>query len=65
VALTVYDLTGQTVATLVEGERDAGAYEIRWDGRNSAGRDVASGVYLYRLWSSDGQVLTHKMALVR
>ncbi|MEM9665101.1 MAG: FG-GAP-like repeat-containing protein [Bacteroidota bacterium] len=49
VRLTVYDVLGNEVAVLVEGMRPAGTYEARWDGRDAAGRAVASGVYLYRL----------------
>jgi len=44
VTLKVYDALGRRVATLVEGERQAGSYETLLDGRN-----LASGVYFYRL----------------
>lgn len=47
--LGIYDVTGQQVATLVQGWRTAGVHTITWDGRDSAGEQVASGVYLYRL----------------
>jgi hypothetical protein len=43
-----------------------GWYEVTWDGRDSAGREVASGVYLYRLEAIDrGFVETKRMVLVR
>jgi photosystem II stability/assembly factor-like uncharacterized protein len=48
VTLTVYALSGQRVATLVEGERDAGTYEVLWDAARS-GQAVASGIYFYRV----------------
>jgi len=64
--LTIFNLTGQQVATLVSGERQAGAYTIRWDGRDDDGHELASGVYLYRLRAGDGQqVETRKLVLVR
>lgn len=44
VRLTVYTLTGQEVATLVDGTFAAGTYEVPFDGR-----DLASGIYLYRI----------------
>ena len=44
--LAVYNLAGQKVATLAHGLREAGAYTLRWDGRDDDGRDLASGVYL-------------------
>ena len=50
VSLIIYDLTGQEVRTLVSGEAmAAGAYQRQWDGRNSEGSQVASGVYFFVL----------------
>ncbi len=46
VELAVYNLTGQKVATLVRGERPAGMFAVRWDGRDEAGGELASGIYL-------------------
>ena len=66
IELTVFNLTGQRVATLVEGERRAGAYTIRWDGRSDDGRELASGVYLYRLRTDREKLLeTRKLLLLR
>ena len=47
--LTVYNLVGQPVKRLVDGVQPAGAYLVSWDGTDSAGKAVGSGVYLYRL----------------
>ena len=48
--MTIYDLTGQQVRTLVSGEAmAAGAYQRQWNGRNSEGSQVASGVYFFVL----------------
>ncbi len=49
VTLEVYDLSGQHVRGLVGGSIPAGAHTVRWDGRDTDGIPVASGVYLYRL----------------
>jgi hypothetical protein len=49
--LAVFDLAGQRVATLVRGQYGPGAYTVRWDGQDDAGRPLASGVYVYRLQS--------------
>lgn len=49
VRLVVFNILGQQVRTLVNGRVSAGAFSIAWDGRDEAGRQVASGVYLYRL----------------
>ena len=61
--LTVYNLTGQKIATLAHGVREAGTYPFRWDGRDDERRELASGVYLYRL-QAGGQVETRKMLLL-
>ena len=49
VELAVYALTGQRVATLVQGALQGGRHSTRWDGLNDQGEPVASGVYLCRL----------------
>ena len=64
VALALYNLAGQQVARLVQGRRPAGTYTVRWDGRDEAGRELASGVYLYRLQVGD-RVETRKLLLLR
>jgi hypothetical protein len=49
VILTVYDIYGREVRTLVHGEWSAGSYEIVWDGRDGNGQIVATGVYFCRV----------------
>ena len=49
VTLTIYNILGQTVKRLVEGERQASHYIIHWDGRNGEGNMLPSGVYFSRL----------------
>ncbi len=60
IRLEVYDVTGQQVATLKEGELAAGEYQVNWE----AGSQMASGVYFYRLSTPDRQ-LTRKMMYVK
>ena len=64
VTLKVYDLAGQMILSLTTGAVPEGRHEARWDGRDRAGRPVASGVYLYRLQTEE-LVLTRVMLLVR
>jgi hypothetical protein len=59
VSLTVYDMVGREVSLLVNGRRDAGVYEVEFDGSN-----LASGVYFYRLHAGDF-VQTRKLTLLR
>lgn len=51
VSLKIYNVNGQLVRTLVDGNQAAGSYDITWNGRDAYGREVSSGVYLYRLVS--------------
>ena len=54
VALRVFDAHGRLVRTLVQGRVDAGTHAAVWDGRDTQGRQVASGQYFYRLVSPQG-----------
>ncbi|MFQ5771222.1 MAG: FlgD immunoglobulin-like domain containing protein [bacterium] len=49
VTIKIYNLLGNEVATLVHEEKVPGSYEVTWNGRNSKGEGVASGIYLYKL----------------
>ena len=66
VTLTVFDVLGKEVETLVDGEREAGTFKITWDATN-----YPSGVYFYRLsvrtpsGQTDGFVDTKKLVLLR
>jgi len=64
VCLSIHTLTGQQIRTLVDGERSAGSFSVVWDGRDDAGRDVASGVYLCRMEAREYRSV-RKMILMR
>lgn len=64
VRITVFDVSGRRVATLVSRTLDPGYYEVRWNGRSDWGSDVSSGVYFYRA-AIGRQIITRKMALLR
>jgi len=59
VRLTIYNIMGQKVATLVDGHQDAGYHSVTWNSTN-----LASGVYIYHL-QADGHTLTKKMVLLK
>jgi hypothetical protein len=62
--LAVYDVQGRLVRVLVDGPVDAGQKSVSWDGRNSRGTAVASGIYFYRLATPEfGEA--RKMILLR
>ena len=72
VTLTIYDLLGRRVRLLFDNEELlAGRQDVTWDARDDRGRDVASGVYLYRITVVGGAgrrgnfTATKRMILVR
>jgi len=64
VNLTIVDLLGRHIRTVVMSHQPAGGYRVRWDGRDETGRIVSSGIYIYRLHSGSN-ILSRKMTLVR
>ncbi len=51
--IAIYDARGALVRTLLDAEKSAGAYTLRWDGRDDRGRPAVSGVYFARLGSGE------------
>jgi len=49
IRLTIFNLLGQTVATLVDGIQNPGNLAVEWSGKSGSGTQVASGVYFYRI----------------
>jgi hypothetical protein len=64
VELTVHSVAGNVVRRLVRGRLARGPHTVAWDGRDDAGRAVASGVYFYRLVHGEAAV-TRKMTLLK
>jgi len=64
VLLVVYDILGRETRTLVDEVEPAGSYRTIWDGKDDAGRQVASGVYLYQLRTASF-IQTNKMVLLK
>ena len=62
--LTVYDLAGARVRTLLDGQRPAGETAIAWDGRDDRGSIVRAGAYFYRL-EFGGQTLAQRLVMMR
>jgi len=66
IELSVFDLQGRRIRTLLSGQRDAGTHGWFWDGRRSDGTFAQNGVYFLRLRASgESKVLTQKIALAR
>jgi Ca-activated chloride channel family protein len=69
VVISVYDINGRLIRVLLRESRSAGSYSVKWDGRDSLGNSVPSGIYVFRMEvrSADGRRFTQsvKMGLVR
>ena len=64
VKLTVYDMLGHEVTNLVNDFFEAGYHTTLWDGRDQSGREMATGVYIYRL-KAENFVSTKKLILLK
>jgi hypothetical protein len=64
VKLSIYNVLGQKVKTLVDQKQKSGAHEVVWNGTNDVGQKVVSGVYFYRI-STENHNVTKKMALLK
>ena len=64
VTLVIYNMLGQKVRTLVQNHLQAGYQSVVWDGKADNGRQLGSGVYVYRLQAGNFQA-AHKVVLLR
>jgi FlgD Ig-like domain len=64
IRLGIYNLQGQLIRTLAEGNAQPGAYTMVWDGSDARGNPVSSGTYYYQLQLNDA-VVTHKMIKIK
>lgn len=64
VKVEIYNLTGQKVTTLVNGERPAGENKVVWNGTDDLGKPVSSGIYLYKI-KNGKYTSTKKMILMK
>ncbi len=64
ISLTIYNMLGQKVRSLINKRVTAGNHRVVWDGRNALQNTVSSGIYFYQL-KSGNQIMVKKMLLVR
>jgi hypothetical protein len=64
VRLTIYNVLGQKVKVLADETQDAGYKSVIWDGKDAGGRDVASGIYFYKIEAQSFEK-TKKMVLLK
>jgi hypothetical protein len=62
--LEIFNVVGQHIATLQDGNLEAGEHVFQWDGTDQDGIRVSSGIYFYRLEAGEA-VVTKKMVLIK
>jgi hypothetical protein len=63
VRLTIFNMLGQQIRSLIDMDRAAGRFTATWDGRDDAGIAVGSGVYFYRLVAGEAMMVRKMMML--
>ncbi|HEX37580.1 MAG TPA: T9SS type A sorting domain-containing protein [Candidatus Cloacimonetes bacterium] len=64
VEISIYNILGQKVKTLINDEKQTGFYSLEWDGNDASGIPVANGVYFYRM-ATNGFQQSKKMILIK
>jgi hypothetical protein len=64
VRITIHDVSGRTIATLVDAAEAAGSHAAHWNGREASGRPAPAGLYVVRL-DSGGATLTRRITRIR
>ncbi|HHM01873.1 MAG TPA: PKD domain-containing protein [Caldithrix abyssi] len=65
VRLDIYNVLGQRVKTLVDGQVEAGINSVVWNGKDAVGNQVSSGFYVYQLTINNKDVLRKKMLMLK
>jgi len=64
ITLDIYNMRGQKITELLSGVIDAGEHSVIWDGTDSTGKPVTSGIYFYKL-ATDSCSKKDKMLLLK
>ena len=64
VNITIYDMMGRQVSTLVNSQQSAGYKSVQWNATNNAGQPVSAGLYLYTIQAGEFRQ-TRKMVLLK
>jgi len=63
--LSIHDVSGRRVATVIRGQREAGSHSVVWDGRDDRGRRAPSGIYFARIGTASGAIASARIVLTR
>ncbi len=61
VTLKIFNLLGQEVVTLVNEEQRTGVYTVKWNGKDSFGRQAATGIYIFQMQAGDKFIMSKRM----
>jgi len=64
IELRIFNLRGQEIRAIVNREMPAGDHSVSWDGKDNRGRQVSSGIYIYRLRSGE-EIKSRKMVVLK
>jgi len=64
VTITIYDIRGRQIRTLVDGIYSKGEHFVVWNGKDDNGQDVSSGIYFYKMQTGDF-VQTKRMVIIK
>ena len=64
VNITIYDMMGRVVKTMVNSQQNAGFKSVRWNATNDYGKPVSAGIYLYMIQAGEYRQ-TRKMVLLK
>ena len=64
ITLSIYDITGRLVSTLIDGQVNAGNHQVMWNGLDDMGMPVSAGVYIYSL-ENEVSTMTRKMVFMK
>jgi hypothetical protein len=64
IIVSIYDINGNLISTLLNTRQNAGTHEVSWDGKNNSGIPVVSGVYLYNVQAGNSSKIS-KMILLK
>ncbi|MFQ5583735.1 MAG: FlgD immunoglobulin-like domain containing protein [Calditrichia bacterium] len=65
VVIKIYNVLGEEVRTLVDNHMEIGFHSVIWDGRDETGRELPSGIYIYRFQVSSGNVAGNSFVSVK
>ena len=61
--ISIYNLKGEKIKTLLNAIKNQGSYKLIWNGKNNAGKAVTSGIYFYKM-DIDGKTQSTKKFLI-